>query len=126
VIKTQLQEALLHYEFYQYDVFQEDGKEYISAEDFAKSLLIFLPFSKYNSYIKHIDKNLSLKDQKVSFGEFLAFHYFMEDIDHLRNQFEMYAYLEKCIVCTSLEHFNDCFKKSPKKPISEATEVSEA
>ena len=126
VIKTQLQEALLHYEFYQYDVIQEGGKEYISSEDFAKSLLIFLPFSKYNTYIKHIEKNLSLKDHKVSFGEFLAFHYFMEDIEELRNQVEMYAYIEKNIVKKSFDLFNVNFKKSFKKTISEATQVTDA
>jgi len=44
-LRAELQESLWHYEFYQYEV---DEASTISAEDFCRSLLIFMPFSKYN------------------------------------------------------------------------------
>jgi hypothetical protein len=53
-LRSMIKDALLHYDFHQYDVFEENGQEYISGEDFARSLLIFLPYSKFNQYIKHI------------------------------------------------------------------------
>jgi hypothetical protein len=51
-IKTELRETLWHYEFYQYQV---DEDECISGRDFAHSLLIYLPYSKLNKYIHRIN-----------------------------------------------------------------------
>lgn len=39
--RDKVKTALRHYEFYQYDVDEE--KETISIQDFAKSLLVYLP-----------------------------------------------------------------------------------
>lgn len=63
-LKRMLKEALLHYEFYQFDV-DENGT--ISAEDFAKSLLSCLNFTQAYSYMKRIHK-LGLEG-RVSFEE---------------------------------------------------------
>ena len=72
-LRNELKIALRHYEFYQYDV-EED--ETISVEDFAKSILICLPLNQANTYIKRIH-SLDLKG-RVSFKEFIAFSFFID------------------------------------------------
>jgi len=46
----------------------------MKAEDFAKSLLIFMPYNKYNQYMAEIDKHLaSWGDKTVSIEEYITF-----------------------------------------------------
>ena len=51
--REKLKLALRHYEFHSYEMVDEE-KETISAENFAKSLLVYLPQNQIHKYIKRI------------------------------------------------------------------------
>jgi hypothetical protein len=53
LFRNKLKLALRHYEFNQYDVNEENKT--ISAEDFAKSLLVCLPFKEAQKYYYRIE-----------------------------------------------------------------------
>jgi len=68
-LKNLIQEELLFYEFHQFEVDESDMT--ISAEDFAKSIISYLPTSKVDDYLRRIEK---LKfEGKVTYEEYLAF-----------------------------------------------------
>ncbi len=78
-IKFSLTEALLHYEFYQFEVAEDDS---ISAVDFAKTLLSTLSFNKSNEFYKRI-QTIELTG-RVSFQEYVAFARFIDKSDILK------------------------------------------
>jgi len=47
LMRDKMQEQLWHYEFYQYDVEEIDGKLVIPMSEFCKSNMIFLPYSTF-------------------------------------------------------------------------------
>jgi len=88
-----------------------DGEDRILADDFGRSLLIFLPFSKYQHYIDRLENKLGhLKDGRVSFEEFVAFQYFLEDIDEIKDHVNQYRYVDKAMFQKLVTDFE---KKSP-------------
>lgn len=89
-LKSKLKHALLHYEFYQFEV---DENETISAEDFAKSLLSCLTFNQAHKYMKTIH-SLELPG-RVSFPEYVAFHNLIEKADIIKMKIALYRYLSK-------------------------------
>ncbi len=50
--REKLKLALRHYEFHSYEI--QGDSETISAEDFAKSLLVYLPQNQTARYLKRI------------------------------------------------------------------------
>jgi hypothetical protein len=56
---------LWHYEFAQYldemDESRTHENEKIAMQDFGKSILICMPFKKYNMYVKRIEEKISLE-----------------------------------------------------------------
>ena len=72
-LKHEILESLWHYEYYQLHDFETNDYK-MKAEDFAKSLLIFMPYNKYNQYMAEIDKHLaSWGDKTVSIEEYITF-----------------------------------------------------
>ncbi|CAI2370739.1 unnamed protein product [Moneuplotes crassus] len=87
-LKSKLKHALLHYEFYQFDV---DEDETISAESFAKSLLSCLNYTQASKYSRRIH---SLKlEGRVSFKEYVAFHNLIEKADIIKMKISTYRFL---------------------------------
>jgi hypothetical protein len=78
-LKGKLKYALLHYEFHQFEV---DENDTISAEDFAKSLLSCLTFQKAMTYMRRIH-TLNLEG-RVGFNEYVAFHNLIEKADIIK------------------------------------------
>ena len=89
-LKGKLKEALLHFEFHQFEV---DENDTISAEDFAKSLLSCLSFTQAHSYMRRIH-DLELKG-RVSFKEYVAFHRLIEKADIIKMKISIYRFLSK-------------------------------
>ena len=90
LLKGKLKEALMHFEFHQLEV---DENDTISAEDFAKSLLSCLSFSQAHSYMKRIN-SLDLQG-RVSFKEYVAFHRLIEKADIIKMKIAIYRFLSK-------------------------------
>lgn len=88
--RQQLKTALRHYEFHQYALLDEE-KETISVEDFAKSLLVYLPYNQANVYLKRIQR-LKLEGE-VDFKEFIAFQRFIDDVDNIKEKVLAYRYI---------------------------------
>lgn len=85
-LKNKLKEALLHYEFHQ---FETDENGTISAEDFAKSLLSCLSFGQAVKYLRRIhDLNLQ---GRVTFHEYVAFHKLIEKADIIKMKIGKFA-----------------------------------
>jgi len=80
---------LRHYEFHQYDV--NDENETISMEDFAKSLMVCLPYKEAHKYIKRVHE-LKLEGD-VTFMQFLAFQRFIDDVDNIKEKVLLYRYI---------------------------------
>ena len=74
-LRNELQIALWHHEFSQYiNTEEEERVQQIDMSDFAKSLLIVMPFNKYNQYIDRIhDMEEFGNMKKVSFEQYVAF-----------------------------------------------------
>lgn len=92
-LKRKLKQALLHYEFHQFDV---DKNGTISAEDFAKSLLSCLSFSQATKYMRRIN-SLDLKG-RVSFDEYVAFHGLIEKADIIKMKIALFRYLSRAML----------------------------
>lgn len=88
-IKFSLQKSLYHYEFYQFEV---DENNTISAAEFAKSFLSTISFTKTNTYLKRI-QSIDLKG-RVSLREFIAFQRFIEKADIIKMKIATYRYLD--------------------------------
>lgn len=68
-----------------------DEKNSIPAEDFAKSLLICLPLNQTNQYLKRI-QNLNIEGS-VSFEEFIAFAFFIDELDQIKQKVLAFRYI---------------------------------
>lgn len=88
--REKLKTALRHYEFYQYGLTSEDS-ETISAEDFAKSLLVCLPLNHIGKYIKRINQ-IKLEGE-VTFEEFNAFQRFIDEVDSIKEKVVAYRFI---------------------------------
>ena len=88
--RDKLKTALRHYEFHQYDVVDEE-RGTISAEDFAKSLLVCLPLNHTQRYLKRI-QTLNLEGE-VTFEEFIAFQHFIDDFEAIKEKVLVYRYI---------------------------------
>lgn len=91
-MRFELKKALMHFDFYQYDV--KDEK--ISAEDFARSFISCLSFGKAHQYSKRIN-TIELKGD-VSFNEFVAFSIFLEQSDIIKMKISTYRVLNMSMV----------------------------
>lgn len=55
-----------------------------------------MPFSKFKNYIKRIDTELEhLKAGTVSFEEFVAFQYFLADVEVIKDHVNQYRFIDK-------------------------------
>lgn len=115
-LKQKMKSALLHYEFYQFDV---DENETISAEEFAKSLLSCLSLSKAHHYMKVI-QTLELNG-RVNFQEYLAFHNLIEKADIIKMKIAFYRYMSKSMFRELCDDFQkiDPFCKDNNVKISD-------
>jgi Ca2+-binding EF-hand superfamily protein len=116
VLKRSLKEALLHYEFNQFEV-DENGT--ISSEDFAKSLLSCFTFSQAYSYLSRIH---SLKlEGRVSFNEYIAFHCLIEKADLIKIKIMTYRLLSKSMFRELCDDFSqmDAYLKQKGYTISD-------
>lgn len=64
-------------------------------KSFAKSLLFFMPFKKFQKYTARINGLESLKGKQVTFDEYIAMHFFFEDIDALKEHVQAYRFVDK-------------------------------
>lgn len=87
-LKNKLKNALLHYEFHQFDV---DENETISCEDFAKSLLSCLNFNQATKFMRRIH-SLNLEG-RVSYPEYVAFHNLIEKADIIKMKIGKFSFL---------------------------------
>ena len=87
--RQHLKNSLRHYEFYQYDVNDEKGT--ISAEDFAKSMLVCLPLNEVAKYLKRIHE-LKLEGE-VTFREFIAWQRFIDEVDVIKEKVLAYRFI---------------------------------
>jgi Ca2+-binding EF-hand superfamily protein len=93
-LRKDIQEQLWHYDFCQYEC--DEKSETISAGDFARSLLIYMPFSKFNHYISRIETELEhLKTGRVTFDQFVAFQYFLGDVEAIKDHVNQYRFIDK-------------------------------
>lgn len=68
-----------------------EENETISLEDFAKSLMVCLPYNHAATYLKRIH---SLKlEGEVSFKQFIAFQRFIDDVDNIKEKVLAYRYI---------------------------------
>lgn len=88
--REKLQTALRHYEFHQYDMANEEN-ETISLEDFAKSLMVCLPYNHAATYFKRI--HVLKLEGEVSFRQFIAFQRFIDDVDNIKEKVLAYRYI---------------------------------
>ena len=84
-----------------------ESKDYkMSAETFAKNLLIFMPYKQYKTYCDQIDKNQEKwGDMTVSLSEYITFQYFLEEIDHIEEAANEYRLIDKKIFKKLLKDF---------------------
>jgi Ca2+-binding EF-hand superfamily protein len=87
--REKLKLALRHYEFHTYEMQGEN--ETISAEDFAKSLLVYLPQTQTARYLKRIHQ-IKLEGE-ITFKQFLAFQHFIDDVDNIKEKVIAYRYI---------------------------------
>ena len=87
--KQKLRLALRHFEFHQYEVIE--GKETISIEEFAKSLMVCLPQHQAALYFKRIN-SLNLEGE-VTFNEFIAFQNFIDDVQTIKAKVAIYKHI---------------------------------
>jgi len=102
-VRQELQIALRHYEFYQYD--HDEKEEKISAADFAKSLLTCLPMNQAQQYLKRILTLTELEDKKVSFKEFIAFTFFLDDVEQVKEKVMAFRFITKTQLMELAEDF---------------------
>lgn len=62
-------------------------------EDFAKSLMICLPFNNASKYLKRIHA-LKIKGE-VTFEEFMAFQQFIDDVEQIKEKVIVYRFITK-------------------------------
>ncbi len=99
--RHELRNALRHYEFHMYDVDEETDT--ISAEDFAKSLLTCMPYNQKGLYVKRIGK-LNLEG-KISWGQFVAFQNFIDDVEQLKEKVVVYRFINKSMLREVVDDF---------------------
>ena len=87
--REKLKLALRHYEFHTYEM--QGESEAISAEDFAKSLLVYLPQAQTAKYLKRIHQ-IKLEGD-ITFKQFLAFQHFIDDVDNIKEKVLAYRYI---------------------------------
>jgi Ca2+-binding EF-hand superfamily protein len=55
-----------------------------------------MPFSKFNQYISRIETELGhLKTGTVTFGQFVAFQYFLADVEVIQDHVNQYRFIDK-------------------------------
>ena len=90
----------------------------MKAEDFAKSLLIFMPYSKYNTYCQWIDKQLEKwGDKTISLNEYITFQYFLTDVEHIEEAVTEHRLIDTKMfkkIVTEFETNNKYCKLNPK------------
>lgn len=59
-LRSQIHEDLLHYEFFTFDV---DENDTISLQDFLRSIIVCFEPSKHNLYLKQIKKVVKMMDR---------------------------------------------------------------
>lgn len=113
-LREELQVALWHYEFFQYVALPDEGKgksapvaDYeISLADFAKSLLIVMPFNKYNQYVDRMETLGELGGKMVTFEQYVAFQLFISDLDDLITHVQAFRYIDKAVFSDLVEKFH--------------------
>lgn len=68
-----------------------EDKESIPNEDFAKSLMVCLPYNQASTYIKRIH-SLNIEGE-CSFNQFIAFQRFIDDVDNIKEKVLVYRYI---------------------------------
>ena len=90
-VKDLISEELLTYEFNRFNI--EDGT--ISAEDFGKSMIAYMPTSMTDMYLNRLE--LIKTEERVSFNEYLAFMFALQE-SHLVHQKLLLEHLEHGIL----------------------------
>ena len=95
-LRDELQKALWHYEFCQYETFEENGQLYMTTSEFLKSLFIYLPYSQYKQYCDRMDNELKhLKETKVSIDEYISFAFFLQEVDEIMEIIDEFRFIDK-------------------------------
>ena len=111
-LRDELQKALWHYEFCQYETFEEDGKLYMTTQEFLKSLFIYLPYGQYKQYLDRMENDLKhLKESKVSIDEYISFAFFLQEVDEIMDIIDEFRFIDK-------EKFTDMVREYEKSRLS--------
>lgn len=79
-LKNLIMEELLYYEF---NCFEVDENMSIAAEDFAKSIISYMPVSKVGPYLSRL-ANLEM-DGRVKYSEYIAFMLILQQSKRVEN-----------------------------------------
>jgi len=94
---------------------EEEG---ISAEDFAKSLLICLPLNHVGTYLKRIHSLPELSTKFVTFEQFVAFTFFIDDVDSIKEKVLAFRYVTEHQIKDLAKEFTEtneyCIKNKVK------------
>ena len=130
-LREDFREDLWNYEFHSYEPDEKTGK--IPMEAFLRSLSVCLHGNKVEKYLRRIKKVVAkleqdphFKDAGVSLEEFIAFQYFLDNIDSLRSKLNQFKYLDYDMYREVFENFskhND-YCKEKKVAISDVQMIS--
>jgi Ca2+-binding EF-hand superfamily protein len=81
-----LQTEVLEIEFLRYS----GGKETITYQDFAKSLLRFTSITEISDCLQQLDERITDK-QPITFSEFRSFYYFLNNLEDFAIAMQLYA-----------------------------------
>ena len=74
-------------------------------------MLISMPFNKYKRYIKRIEEKICDEVATITYDQYVAFQYFLEDFDVVKQHVEALRYIEKKDFKNLIEKFHDLHVK---------------
>ena len=66
----------------------------MSCSDFARSILIILPYKKQQKYLERIKNNEEIMKGWVSYEEFVSFQYLLEDLELIEDYIDNYRHID--------------------------------
>lgn len=119
-LKSQMTEDLWHYEFFTYN---PDESGTIRLKDWMQSTVVCMSGAKIDRYLKRIKKVSKHfdKNERVTLKEYMAFQYFLQNVDILKNKVVQYRYMDYEMFETIIQTYNanNDFCKSNKTKVSD-------
>ncbi len=104
-LKSKMTEDLWNYEFFTYN---PDESNTISLKDWMQSIVVCMTGGKIERYLKRIKKVSKHFDEneRVTLKQYLAFQYFLQNVDILKNKVVQYRYMDYEMFETIIQAFN--------------------